>query len=112
MLRAMYSADRCWCTDLRGIERASDPPASAADGNGHGGAGHAVEHLDGEGDLAQLSGLNRAGFAGGVTPIFHPVATRDRCVLVLPPSLVRLLRDLSGWFSLVGKGPRGQVAQG
>ena len=32
--------------------------------------------------------------------------------LVLPLSLVRVLCDLSGWFSLVGKSPRGQVAQG
>ncbi len=45
-----------WCTDLRSIERVPDPPGSAADGDGLGFADHAVEYLDSEGDLAQLSG--------------------------------------------------------
>lgn len=30
--------------------------------------------------------------------------------VVLPPSLVRVLCDFPGWFSLVGEGSRGQVA--
>ena len=42
----------------------------------------------------------------------RPMAQVFSQALVLPPSLVRVLCDLSGWLSLVGKGPRGQVAQG
>ena len=43
-------------TEASANSTASDPHGSAADGGGRGSADHGVEHGDGEGDLARLSG--------------------------------------------------------
>ncbi len=45
-----------WCMDPSTSSRVPDPHGSASDGDRLGGADHAVEHLDSEGDLAVLSG--------------------------------------------------------